>query len=353
MSSPISITPKFVQQVQFLPSNKDLYSCLLVNKHWATCAVPILWEAPFRINNGHILSYKMIQTYLAFIPDSTFRKLGYNRRIGLSNNRPLFFNYPSFLKEFSFDQFLNSAIANNCCKDIIIELFKILVMNDVKLCRIDIYNHNCFNHYSENLNKIGYLLSMPMQKAQLFNAIAKDCHNIKILKISIYDKNEGIALEGLIRSQRNLKKFTLINSNIFASFPIQALVNQKHSLDSLALEDMHDNRDFLSKKFFNYTICQLNSSAINALAQCTKISKIKFKHCEGINSSVFLPLAIAFPNLTSLEYTYAQPLLDYYLDSLCTSCNTLKRIVFDWHLEAHLDITQLVEIISQQRNKST
>ncbi|CAG8494431.1 1429_t:CDS:1 [Dentiscutata erythropus] len=366
---------------RFLPDNEDLHSCLLVNKNWATCAVPILWEAPFRFYDEDIpftydediQFHKVIQTYLAFIPDSTFRKLGYNRRIGLSNSRPLFFNYPSFIKELSYDHLLNAAIAYNCSEDIIIELFKLFAINNVRLRRLEIYS--CLNNYNENLNKIGYLVPQfyectsvfsrltyfncsyrcPMQKTQLFNAIANHYRNIKTLKVSIYDENEGMALGGLIRSQRNLRKFALINSNHFASFPIQALMNQKHSLDSLALEDMHGNRYLSKTKFFNYTICQLNSSAIDVLAQCKNVNKVKFKHCEGLNSSVFLPLAIAFSNLTSLEYTYGN--YDFYDSAtpirllsglIMTSCNTLKRIVLDWYSEANLDITQLVGIIAQQ-----
>ncbi|CAG8763453.1 3033_t:CDS:2 [Dentiscutata erythropus] len=358
---------------RFLPNNKDLHSCLLVNKHWATCAVPILWEAPFKINNKHNPSSKVIQIYLAFIPDSTFFKLGYNRRIGFSISRPLFFDYPSFLKELSYDQFLNAVIANNCCKDIIIELFKLLVMRSVRLRRLSIYN-SLYRH-SENLDNIGYLVlphflvstslfsrlayfnccyQWPSQKTQLFNAIAKDCHNIKNLKVSICDENEEIALVSLIRSQRNLKKFSLVNSNNFASFPIQALVNHKNSLNSLALEVIHYNRSLNEAKFFKYAICQLNICAMDVLAQCTKINKVKFKNCEGLDFSALLPLAIAFPNLTSFEYSYgvykiydnATP-IGLLSSFIMTSCNTLKRIVFDWYSEGYLDITQLVEIIAQ------
>ncbi|RIB06452.1 hypothetical protein C2G38_2217047, partial [Gigaspora rosea] len=342
-----------------LSTNKDLHSCLLVNKHWAACAVSILWEAPFRINDNKIPSPKVIKTYLAFIPDSTFLKLGYNGIIGLSP--PLFFNYPSFLKELSYDQFLNTAIANNCCKDIIIELFKLLDMNKITLRRFEYItvsnNHQDFilpNSIFSRLTYFNCSYQWPMQKTQLFNTIANYCHSIKNLKVSICYEDEKTALADLIRSQRNLKKFTLINSNNFASFPVQALVNQKHSLNSLALEDMHCNRNLNNAKFFNYAICQLNNSAIDILTQCTKINKVKFKHCEGLNSSVFLPLTIAFPNLTSLEYSYgthdiydsATP-IRLLSDFIMTSCNTLKRVILDWHSGVHLDITQLVEIIAQ------
>ncbi|KAF0391972.1 hypothetical protein F8M41_010717 [Gigaspora margarita] len=343
---------------RFLPTSKDLHSCLLVNKHWAACAVSILWEAPFRINDNNT-SRKVIKTYLAFIPDSTFLKLRYNRRIGLSP--PLFFNYPSFLKELSYDQFLNTVLAINCYKGIIIELFKIFDMSKVTLRRFEyitaLNNHQVFILPHSIFSRLTYFncsYQWPIQKTQLFNTIANYCHSIKNLKVSICYEEEKIALADLIRSQRNLKKFTLINSNNFASFPVQALMNQKHSLNSLALEDMHCNRNLSKAKFFNYAICQLNNSAINVLTQCTKINKVKFKHCEGLDSSVFLPLSIAFPNLTSLEYSYgthdiydnATP-IRLLSDFIMTSCNTLKRVILDWHSEVHLDITQLVEIIAQ------
>ncbi|CAG8481213.1 8512_t:CDS:2, partial [Racocetra persica] len=274
----------------------------------------------------------------------------------------------------SYDQFLNAAIANNCCKDIIIELFKILTKNSVKLRRFNIYNR--LNHHPENLDNLGYSVlphfsecisifsrlnyfncsyQWPMEKTQLFNAIAEECHNIENLKISIYYENEGIALAALIRSQKRLKKFSLINSNNFASFPVQALMNQTHSLKSLAFEDMHCDRNLSKTKFFKYAICQLTSSAINVITQCIKINKLKFDHCEGLNSTAFFPLATAFSNLTSLEYSYgaykiydrATPII-LLSGLIMANCNTLKRIILDWHSRNFLDITQLVKIIAQQ-----
>ncbi|CAG8814931.1 7730_t:CDS:1, partial [Racocetra fulgida] len=79
------------------------------------------------------------------------------------------------------------------------------------------------------------------QKGQLFNLISKECHYIEKIKVSVWHEDEGIALADLIRSQKKLKKFSLINSNIFASFPIQALMSQKR-LNSVTFEDMHRNR---------------------------------------------------------------------------------------------------------------
>ncbi|CAG8598758.1 22021_t:CDS:1 [Dentiscutata erythropus] len=358
---------------RFLSTNKDFHSCLLVNKHWATCAVPILWEAPFKINDRFTPSPKVIQTYLAFIPNEIFLKLGYNERIGLSITRLPLFDYPSFLKELQFDRFLSAAIASNCCKDIIIELFKMLTVKDVRLRRFDIYNY-LFIQHSESQNTMASLVlphfseytsmlsrltnfnfsyQWPMHKAQLFNIIAENCYNIENLKVSICYEDEGIASAALIHSQRHLKKFSLINSNNYASFPVQAFVNQKHALKSVTFEDMHCNNELSETDFFNYAICHLNSSAIDALAQCTKINKLKFKHCERLNTSAFFPLASAFSNLTSLEYSYgtynicdnATP-IKLLSNLIRMSCNTLERIILDWHSHDYLEITQIVEAIT-------
>ncbi|CAG8505235.1 13630_t:CDS:1 [Dentiscutata erythropus] len=89
---------------RYLLNNKDLHSCLLVNKYWASCAVPILWESPFKINDKFIPSPKLIRTYLTFIVVENFHNCS-------TVKRPLY-DYPSFLKELPFDRFLNAAIAN-------------------------------------------------------------------------------------------------------------------------------------------------------------------------------------------------------------------------------------------------
>src|ERR1043165_5210724 len=55
--------------LKLLTTNKDLHSCLLVNKSWANIAVPILWEAPFRNDYSFVPSSNVINTYIAFLPE--------------------------------------------------------------------------------------------------------------------------------------------------------------------------------------------------------------------------------------------------------------------------------------------
>ncbi|CAG8705675.1 20190_t:CDS:2, partial [Dentiscutata erythropus] len=251
--------PEYLDAIfRFLPTNKDLHFCLLIP------------------------SPKVIRTYLAFIPGGTFRKLGYIGRIGFTIKRPLF-NYQLFLKELSYDQFIDEAIENKCCKGIIIKLFRILAVRNVRFRRFVVYS--CLDHHLSN-----------------------ELENIETLVLphfSEFISKFRIALATLIRSQKHLKRFSLINSNEFASFPVQALANQEYSL-------------------------------------------------SWLNSSVFLPFATAFSNLTYLEYSYGA--YDIYdsttpirllSDLIMTSCNTLKRIILDWNSPDDLDITQLVKIIAQ------
>ncbi|CAG8799979.1 8059_t:CDS:1, partial [Racocetra persica] len=150
---------------RFLPTNKDLYSCLLVNKYWATCAIPILWEAPFRISDNFIPSPKVIQTYLAFIPDRAISNLDR----GLSINRPPLFDYPSFLKEFSYDRFINAAVANNCCKDVIIELLKIFSIRDTKLRRFKIHDYLFSQYFKSNDEVASLVLPYFSECTSIFN----------------------------------------------------------------------------------------------------------------------------------------------------------------------------------------
>ncbi|CAG8849614.1 45396_t:CDS:1, partial [Gigaspora margarita] len=125
------LSPEYFNIIfRYLPTNRDLYSCSLVSRYWANCAIPILWESPFKINIVYNLFPKVIQVYLKFIQTE---KLHNDSLV----NRPLY-DYPSFLKELPFDRFLNSAITNNYPETLIVELFKILSNRSVMLRRFDL-----------------------------------------------------------------------------------------------------------------------------------------------------------------------------------------------------------------------
>ncbi|KAF0460900.1 hypothetical protein F8M41_000521 [Gigaspora margarita] len=232
---------------RYLTTNRDLYSCILVNRYWANCAIPILWESPFKINNVYNLFPKVIQVYQAFSNSSII-------------NKPLY-DYPSFLKELPFDRFLNSAITNDCSETLIFALIRILSNRSVKLRRFDLsqlhlsYNHllthkvlpQLLNH-SSLFKRLSYLnctyhldvkAAQQDRKDQIFNALANNCHNIINIKATVWSKDEAIALANLICSQKWLKKFSLVNSNESASFSVQSLQSQAGSLNKLTFKNMH------------------------------------------------------------------------------------------------------------------
>ncbi|CAG8560176.1 25030_t:CDS:2 [Dentiscutata erythropus] len=348
---------------RYLPTNKDLYSCILVNRYWANCAVPILWESPFKINDEYNLLPKVIQIYLTFIQTEN------------SHNDPLFnrplYDYPSFLKELPFYRFLNSVIANNCTETQIVELFKNFQMHLVKLRRFDLSHlHLNFNgliayrvllDYSSIFNRLSYLNctynwevneAQKVQKAQIFNELAKSCHNIRNLKATVRCKEEGIALANLISSQRCLKKFSLVNSNIFASFSVQSLQSQTRSLNSLTFKNMHHSNLGVNA-IFRYTTFQLNEKAISSLSQCTNITELKFKHCEGL---IYFPINSIFRNLTSLEYTYGSypiignaPPIEILSSLIKMNGKTIENVTFDWqwHYNDRTDYIQLIKNIAE------
>ncbi|CAG8804227.1 27346_t:CDS:2, partial [Dentiscutata erythropus] len=159
------------------------------------------------------------------------------------------------------------------------------------------------------------------------------CHNIRNLKATVWCKEEGIALANLISYQRCLKKFSLVNSNNFASSSVQFLqsVNAK----------------------FKSTTLQLNDKAISSLSQCTNITELKFNHCEGI---IYFPIYPTFRNLTSLEYTYGSysiydsaPPIEILSSLIRMNGKTIENVTFSWHRHFNnpLECTQLIKNIAE------
>ncbi|CAG8721129.1 13583_t:CDS:1, partial [Dentiscutata heterogama] len=229
-------------------TNKDLYSCVLVNKSWATIAIPILWEAPFRNDYSFVPSPKVIDVYKAFLPDN-------EQRINLPSHR-IPFDYPSYLKELPFDRFCNAVgnidIRKPIDHELIKRLLKMFASHGAILRKFDIcsslanqaiLNENWIalpsnpefsSMFGNNLAYFSCGIQRSDKKVELFNALALNCHNIKHLKVKVWREDEGIALANLIRVQKQLVKFSLLNSNFYASIVVQALIYHTKSLNSIS-----------------------------------------------------------------------------------------------------------------------
>ncbi|KAF0432451.1 hypothetical protein F8M41_005216 [Gigaspora margarita] len=366
------LSPEYFNIIfRYLPTNRDLYSCSLVNRYWANCAIPILWESPFKINNVYNLFPKVVQIYLAFIQIEKFHN-------DFSVNRPLY-DYPSFLKELPFDRFLNSAITNNYPETLIVELFKILSNRSVMLrrfdlCQLHLSYDNLITHqvlpqllnYSSLFKRLSYLNctyhldveeAQQTLKAQIFNALANSCHNIINIKATVWSRDEAIALANLICSQKWLKRVSLVNSNESASFSVQSLQSQAGSLNNLTFKNMHRdlnlNKSLSNRAKFKPTEFKLNDKSIYSLLKCNNITKLKFKHCEGLYNFP-TECNYTFPNLTSLEYIYGNykihdvaPPIEILSNIIKMNGKTIENIIFDWHSRNPPDCTQLIKNIAE------
>ncbi|CAG8709769.1 2596_t:CDS:1, partial [Dentiscutata heterogama] len=338
------------------------------NRYWANCAVPILWESPFKINNEYNLFPKVIQIYFACVQTESFHD-------DTLINKPLY-DYPSFLKELPFERFLNSAIASNYPEALIVELFKIFQIHLVKLRGFDLSHLHLnfdslvtyrvlpqFLRYSSLFDRLSYLNctyhwdvneAKKVKKAQIFDELAKNCHHIRNIKATVWYKKEGIALANLISSQRCLKKFSLVNSNNFASSSIQSL--QTQSLKSLKFKNMHRNSKLYKRlgvdAKFKSTTFQLYDKDILSLSR-TNITELKFKHCEGL---ILLPINSTFRNLTSLEYTYGSytiydsaPPIETLSSLIKLNGKTIENVTMNWHWHSNNppECTQLIKNIAE------
>ncbi|CAG8500721.1 20643_t:CDS:1 [Cetraspora pellucida] len=355
-----------------LTTNKDLYSCILVDKSWAAIAVPILWEAPFRNDRSFVPSPKVIDVYMAFLPEN-------QQGIKLSPSR-IPFDYPSYLKELPFDRFCNAIGRKDCFRpidqDLVIKLLKMFASHGATLRRFDICsslanqdilkkdwialpsNPELSSMFGNGLTHFTCGIQWSTKKVNLFNALALNCHNIKNLKVKVQNIDEGIALAKLILAQKQLTKFSLLNSNLAASIVVQALARHTKSLNCLSFKLMITGKGFYNTPpFFNYSSCQLGTNAINAIVQCVNVTKLSFKQCDGLNIPKYDPISTAFPNLTTLIYRFgghkdhdnATP-LNLLSGLVRTSCNTLEMIDFFWSISIDSeipDMSQLIQAITQ------
>ncbi|RIA88629.1 hypothetical protein C1645_826092 [Glomus cerebriforme] len=350
-----------------LTTNKDLHSCLLVNKFWANVVVPILWEAPFRNTYDFIPSCKIIPTYIACLPDESKKILSkeyngkYKQRL---TNTPLF-NYPSFLTEIQYDELCNAIERSegSCyAEKVVIEICKMISVRSTTLRRFSICN-KFINQFLNNKSIL--LLRLPgsdnlfrnlknfecghqwsTQKISLLEAMAEQCHKITRLAVKVWREDEANVLAKLVREQKSLKSFVLLNSNHYASTLLKALISQRDTLTSIEFKDMNN--------------CDLiNAQVINVLTQCTNITTLNFRNCEEIDCPIFLPLGSAYSQLTSFHYSCGNLKSEnvkvpaILLSTLFKSNgNTLEHISLSWNRpHSDVDVSQIIIIIAQHCHK--
>nr|CAG8490112.1 15796_t:CDS:2 [Entrophospora candida] len=342
----------------------SLHSCLLVNKAWCVISVSILWRWTFiNTHRGEFDSPFLVPSYFPFLSEESRSLIGIKLissksgdggdNIGdnggnIQFNKPLF-NYPLYLRGFSCDKLIRmsavwvSSLSNssnmtdntgyyqrivlgqdnqNLMIVVAKELYKLFLNQSKCLERLDIdtlgfTDDICYNNRLSNLRK--FTCGNNIIKKDIFILISKCCQLIKELKIiSIYyDDPATDALIDLIKSQKNLKKFT-ISQGVQLSRVLESLESQSDSL-----------------KFLKLNICNLDNTdekLLKGVTQCKNLEQLKFHACRELTSSLLKPLVVsskdALNKLKVLDFFSSIP-PEYELSSIViNSSKSLRELSY-------------------------
>ncbi|RIA90704.1 hypothetical protein C1645_769297 [Glomus cerebriforme] len=134
-----------------LHAYSNLYSCILVNRHWCRNAIIILWRQPFHpcLDSGHMV----VNTYLSFL-DKEERKFLLSE--GIHNlpshciSKNYLFDYPIYFKHLHQQSFYFSVEnwrynnlqkqSNDATNLLMTSLLKLFYKKSGQLCRFKLYN---------------------------------------------------------------------------------------------------------------------------------------------------------------------------------------------------------------------
>ncbi|KAG9301206.1 hypothetical protein G9A89_012589 [Geosiphon pyriformis] len=124
----------------------SLYNCALVNRHWCTIAVPLLWSRPFPFGVNHV---KILKTLLIGLNKDQRRELGdnvcstHNTNSTMEQESTIHFEYASFLRYLDYGSMISAVhswlASNNFAEDddqvkqVTIALLNLFQQHDVKL----------------------------------------------------------------------------------------------------------------------------------------------------------------------------------------------------------------------------
>ncbi|GBB90245.1 hypothetical protein RclHR1_17120004 [Rhizophagus clarus] len=285
-----------------LKDNKNLYSCLLVNRHWCRIIIPILYKTPFtRRNQGRNKGQqsKIISTYLSCLNNEEkihFMNSINNNQIQIPLNNDQLFDYPSYLEEFcnvSLEEKLSHWIILN---DISIEqrtyfhiiaeiLYPLIIRKSKNLAYLNLINLKtdnfdipdictfiAFTPGLTNISRLDFLFqndSIISNIIKLINIIPSLCNNIQIFNFNFKSSSNDKtiirkALCGIIENQRDLKKLHLrlkdeISSNIMPTLELHSnhlthLYFKKLRLNDGVLESL---ANFFSLKVLGFESCYI------------------------------------------------------------------------------------------------
>ncbi|CAG8509751.1 17414_t:CDS:2 [Dentiscutata heterogama] len=328
---------------------KNLHSCLLVNRQWCESTVRILWRRPFSPfhNGGH----KLITTYLRSLDVEERRDLKL-KGIKLPSASPIpLFNYPSLIRHLDYGEMLYS-VEVWCRKlpkkrpDSVISIMRVLLrhflhnagpLSSLKLATLgeDYTDEKCMILTEPEIK--GLITSVRTlsldgfyySEQGLLAKLPELCQNVEHLYLrgwyghqpykadttSSMNDSAAISLRRLIKAQKNLKTFDMINCRAYLGYMISALDTQSITLRSMKF------------RLVDFKDC----GPWEGLASCIKLKNLEFWFCKGITHKMIKPLLgkifTELEEVKLLQYGIGCEEFNYWVNNIngissTSNCNT-------------------------------
>ncbi|CAB5396190.1 unnamed protein product [Rhizophagus irregularis] len=301
--------------------NKNLYTCLLVNRFWCRIAIPILYKTPFTRNQERNKSQqsKIISTYLSCLSNEEKIHLmkNSNNKILIPLNNNQLFDYPVYLEEFcnlSLQDMIIHWIILMIKQDFSIEqrkifhlinniLYPLLISKSKNLSYLNLINVNSNN---DNNNNNHFHFDIP--DIFTFFAFTPGLTNITRLDFKLYKNNSNLLLNII---------------NLFDIIPSLCKNIQLINFNSKLSFNDNDNRITLRETLNNIIMPTLELQSINL----THLYFKKLRLNDDVMDSLanFLSLKI---NLLATEYES----IDLY--NLLINLKYLKNLTL-WYVNEH------------------
>ncbi|KAG9292478.1 hypothetical protein G9A89_001551 [Geosiphon pyriformis] len=288
----------------------NLFNCLLVDKRWCSCVIPILYRQFRHYRNGSYrnseLIYdrsKLIRLYLSLLNlNESERKYLESRKICLPppNNNPCF-NYPQYIKQLDYGRFVQ-AVGNyyqnfatgtkreSFCEDKISVLIRILL--------------RLFEKSGGKITWLNFSHAGDFFRTRYFGVFVDACesrwvNNVMQLEIDSERSSDGHLFPRLPHGMNNLG-FTNLDTLLSTLSSISSLQFQDYSRHfEVVLSAIQSQRKSLRKLVFvhcNFRGCE----PFHAIAECENLQVLEFLNCENISEEMVKPLWIK-NNMVSLK----------------------------------------------------
>ncbi|CAG8443465.1 10936_t:CDS:1 [Funneliformis caledonium] len=291
---------------------RSLHSCMLVNYLWSSVSVRYLWKFPF----GFFKEPKgsIIQTYLSCLPESsklTLLKDGIE--IPSTTSHVPTYNYPSFIRKICIKSlfFTTEALFEKCERLsvllIVRELCKVFIANSSKVEQLELtFYHSSLKNIPIDYPVYDWYLLLPtfpgascclsnlkelildqnFDQRGFLSALSEISHKIENLDV-YYGNNHDLALEKLIKNQRNLKVFsTFLYEGDWSIGP--SLWQHGSSLKEIIFH----------RVYFN------DCTSLTGLAMCVNLERLIFKESFYLRKELMDEFSIEcnLPKLKEFRY---------------------------------------------------